>query len=101
VAGLAGGTVVLIGHPHARGAEPLLFAGAAGLAMLGLSTIGASHSATLPHALRRVWPHALIGFATAGLPFAHEAFRGGGIVPACALAAAGQLSLAARRRLGD
>jgi low temperature requirement protein LtrA len=101
VAGIAGGTVVLIGHPQARGAEPLLFAGAAGLAMLGLSTIGASHAAALPQALRRVWPHALIAVATAGLPFAHEAFRGGGIVPACALAAAGQLSLAARRRLDD
>jgi low temperature requirement protein LtrA len=94
VAGLAAGTVALAGHPDVHGAEPWVFAAAAALAMTGVSTVAASHGEQA-RPLVAAWPHYAIAFATAGLPLL---FGGASVVPACAVAAAAQVVLSARRR---
>jgi low temperature requirement protein LtrA len=94
VAGLAAGTVALAGHPEAHGAEPWVFAGAAALAIAGVSTVAASHGEQA-RPLLAAWPHYAIAFATAGLPLLFGGFL---VVPACMLAAGAQVALAARRR---
>jgi low temperature requirement protein LtrA len=95
VAGLAAGTVALAGHPAAHGPEPWLFAGAAALAMAGVTTVAASHGGDTDRALAGAWPHYAIALATAGLP---SLFAGYGVVPACAAAAAAQVAVSAHRR---
>lgn len=94
VAGLAAGTVALAGHPEAHGAEPWLFAGAAALAMVGVTTVAASHGER-PRPLAAAWPHYGIALATALLPRLVAGFL---VVPACALAAAVQIALSRRHR---
>jgi low temperature requirement protein LtrA len=95
VAGLAGGTVALAAHPRAHGPEPWLFAGVAAFAMVGVTTVAASHGADAARALSAAWPHYAI--ATAGLPLAVGGSGGYLVVPACAAAAAAQVVLSARR----
>jgi low temperature requirement protein LtrA len=92
VAGLAAGTVVLAGHPDAHGAERWLFAGAAALAMAGVTTIAASHG---DRALSAGWPHYAIALAAATLPLALGGYL---VVPGCAVAAAAQVTVSARSR---
>jgi low temperature requirement protein LtrA len=95
VAGLAAGTVALAGHPDAHGVEAWLFAGAAALGMLGVTTVAASHGGDIGRALAAARPHYAVAAATAALPLA---FAGYLAVPACAAAAAVQVALSARRR---
>jgi low temperature requirement protein LtrA len=91
VAGLAAGTVALAGHPDAHGPEPWLFAGAAGLAMAGVTTVAGSHGGPA----RGAWPHLLLALATAGLPLLLGGYL---VVPACAVLATVQVTLSVRRR---
>jgi low temperature requirement protein LtrA len=51
VAGLAAGTVALAGHPDTHGVEAWLFAGAAAIGMLGVTTVAASHGGDIGRAL--------------------------------------------------
>jgi low temperature requirement protein LtrA len=95
VAGLAAGTVALAGHPSAHDAGSWLFAGAAALAMAGVTTVAASHGGDIDRAPVMAWPHYAIAAATAGLPLALPGYL---VVPGCAAAAAAQLAVSARRR---
>jgi low temperature requirement protein LtrA len=95
VAGLAAGTVALAGHPDAHGVEPWLFAGAAALAMAGVTTVAASHGGGGDQALAAAWPHFAIAAVTAGLPLLLAGYL---VVPACAAAATAQVAVSARRR---
>jgi low temperature requirement protein LtrA len=97
VAGLASGTVALAGHPDAHGLEAWLFAGAAALAMLGVTTVAASHGGDIGPALAAARPHYAVAAATAALPLV---FAGYQAAPACAVAAAVQVAVSARRRAG-
>jgi hypothetical protein len=92
---LAAGTVALAGHPDAHGVEPWLFAGAAALAMAGVTMVAASHGGDGDGALAAAWPHFAIAAATAGLPSLLAGYR---VVPGCAAAAAAQVAVSARRR---
>jgi hypothetical protein len=89
------GTVALAGHPDAHGVEPWLFAGAAALAMAGVTMVAASHGGDGDGALAAAWPHFAIAAATAGLPLLLAGYR---VVPGCAAAAAAQVAVSARRR---
>jgi low temperature requirement protein LtrA len=93
IAGLSAGTVALAGHPGAHGGEPWLFAGAAALAMVGVTTVAASHGSAAPQ-LAGVGPHFLIALATASLPLL---LAGWTVVPACAAAAVAQVAFSIRR----
>jgi low temperature requirement protein LtrA len=95
VAGLAAGTVALAGHPEAHGAEPWLFTSAAVLAMLGVTTVAASHGDDPGRSPAGAWPHYAIALATAGLPLALGDYR---VVPGCAVAALAQVVVSTRRR---
>jgi low temperature requirement protein LtrA len=97
VAGLAAGTVALAGHPDAHGVEPWLFAGAAALGMLGVTTVAASHGGDIGQALAAARPHYAVAAATAALPLVFASYLA---VPACAAAAAAQVAVSARRRAG-
>jgi low temperature requirement protein LtrA len=94
IAGLSAGTVALAGHPVAHGGEPLLFAGAAALAMVGMTTVAASHESGAAPRLAGVGPHFLIALATASLPLL---LAGWTVVPACAAAAVAQVAFSIRR----
>ena len=94
IAGVSAGTVVLAGHPVAHGGEPWLFAGAAALAMAGVTTVAASHGSDAAPGLAGAGPHYLIALATAGLPLF---LAGWTVVPACAAAAAAQIAFSIRR----
>jgi low temperature requirement protein LtrA len=94
VAGLAAGAVALAGNPGAHGGEPWLFAGAAALAMAGVTTIAASHADAAGVVRAAAWPNYAIALATAVLPLA---FAGFAVVPACAAAAAVQVLVSRRR----
>jgi low temperature requirement protein LtrA len=97
VAGLAAGTVALAGHPDAQGVEPWLFAGAAALGMLSVTTVAASHGGDMGQALAAAWPHYAVAAATAALPLVFASYL---TVPACAAAAAVQVAVSARRCAG-
>jgi low temperature requirement protein LtrA len=97
VAGVSAGTVALAGHPDAHGWEPWLFAGAAALAMAGVTAVAASHGSGAPHRLAAAWPHHLIALATTGLPLF---LNGWAVVPACAAAAVAQVVISIRRETG-
>ena len=75
--------------------EPWLFAAAAALAMVGVTTVAATHGGGLDRALGAAWPHSAIAAATAALPLVLPGFLA---VPGCAGAAAAQVALSARRR---
>jgi low temperature requirement protein LtrA len=94
IAGLSAGTVALAGHPSAHGGEPWLFAGAAALAMVGVTTVASSHGSGAAPQLAGVGPHFLIALATASLPLL---LAGWTVVPSCAAAAAAQVAFAIRR----
>jgi low temperature requirement protein LtrA len=94
IAGVSAGTVALAGHPVAHGGEPWLFAGAAALAMAGVTTVAASHGSDAAPRLAGAGPHCLIALATASLPLL---LAGWTVVPACAAAAAAQVAFAIRR----
>jgi low temperature requirement protein LtrA len=94
VAGVSAGTVALAGHPDAHGGEPWLFAGAAALAMAGVTTVAASHGRDAAPRLTAAGPHYLIALATAGLPLV---LAGWTVVPACAAAAVAQVAFSTRR----
>jgi low temperature requirement protein LtrA len=90
VAGVAAGTAALAGHPDTHGGEPWFFAGAAALAMAGVTTVAVSNGSDDVARLAR--PHYLIALATAGMPLL---LPGWTVVPACAAAAVAQVALAA------